>query len=138
MTLLAGKAANLPSVGQTAALRQDCVVLGLAPGRWLVVYDTETTVADEFATDQLFASDHSDAWAVMTVSGAKATDVLQALCPVDMHPVNFVNDTCFQSRIGGSPALVFKNGSDGRYRVFIPRSSARAVLEDICDMAAFL
>jgi heterotetrameric sarcosine oxidase gamma subunit len=131
MTLLCGKPGEtlLPPTNHTRNPRPDCVIYGLAPNRWLVVYGDENGSLTEFASPILYATDHSDAWAGLHVSGKKAADVIQTLCPVDMHPTVFGHGACFQSKLGANPTLVAPT-PDG-FHIFIPRSSARAVLEDI-------
>lgn len=140
ITMLCGKDANanLPSIGTVIGVCPDCQVYGLAPDRWLAVYSVAPDSLNEFACSTVFATDHSHAWAVLRVSGDKALEALQCLCPVDIHPSSFVHGTCFQSRLGKNPALVSHAAgtrSFGSFDIFIPRSSARAMLEDIYDAA---
>ncbi len=136
--LLCGGSDNsaLPATNRIHVLRVDCTVYGLAPDRWLAVYSKGEADPAEFTSTKLFSTDHSGAWASLQVSGHKSQYVLQRLCPVDLHPSVFEEGMCFQSRLGGNPALVRRienvNGSDC-FHVHVPRSSARALLEDLAD-----
>lgn len=130
-----GGEAELPVVSCVSVTRPGCVVFGLAPNRWLVVYDDNEGSLDEFSSTRIFASDHTDAWAVMTVSGGTALEVFQALCPVDMRRFSFSDEHCFQSHIAGSHVLVCKDDLKKGFRIFVPRSSGRAVLENVYSMA---
>jgi len=129
---------NLPPVNRVFDVRPGCMIYGLAPDRWLVVYSNASGDIDEFTSPTVFATDHSDAWAALRMSGGKAADVLQCLCSVDIHPSSFGHGACFQSRLGANPVLLSRSmgaSSLDSFDILIPRSSARAVLEDIHDMA---
>lgn len=140
MVLLSGRdaEASLPTVNRMRAVRLGCVIYGLAPDRWLVAYSAATGDRAEFTSSTVFATDHSDAWAALRLRGHKVADVLQCLCSVDIHPASFGYGVCFQSRLGGNPALVCRSmGTEslGSFDILTPRSSARGMLEDIHDAA---
>jgi len=143
ITILTGKDANtyLPPVNMVLTVRSDCMIYGLAPDRWLAVYSNASGDIDEFTSSTVFAADHSDAWAALRMSGSRAADVLQCLCSVDIHPSSFGHGACFQSRLGANPALVSRSlgtSSLDSFNILVPRSSARAALEDIHDVATRL
>lgn len=114
----------------------------MAPDRWLAVYSSAPStpvqpfehIEYEYPSSKLFSVDHGSAWACLCLAGEKVRDVIQRLCPVDVHPSVFGDGDCFQSKFSGSPVLVDYAGND-EFRVFVPRSSARAMLEDVCDAA---
>ena len=125
---------DLPSTNRIGSIGEGAVVYGLSPDQWLI-FGEYTSVPDMVTTD------HSDAWAVLRVSGDDAIKIMQALSPVDMHPSVFGDDACFQTNFGGNRVLVARTpGAKGVdcYDLIIQRSSARAVLEDVYDMAVHL
>ncbi len=143
MILLSGRdtETKLPPVNQVLVVRLGCMIYGLAPDRWLAVYSGADGCIAEFASPTVFATDHSDAWAALGMSGDRAAGVLQCLCSVDIHPSSFGHGACFQSRLGVNPALVSRSlgtGSLDSFDILVPRSSARAALEDIHDVATRL
>ena len=132
-TLLVGNsdASEWPATNRVGISRNGAVVFGLAPDQWLIA-------GWHSGSPGMYTTDHSHAWVVLRVIGVRASDILQALCPVDLHPSEFGDRMCFQTSFRGNRVLVARTqgiSTTNSFDLVISRSSARAVLEDISDMA---
>jgi sarcosine oxidase subunit gamma len=107
----------LPQTCGEVARRGDRVVLWLGPDEWLIVSDP--TVVDGLpdlaavlraATGGGHAAivDVSANRTVLEVSGARARDVLEKGCPVDLHPRVLADDTAVATTLGRIPVLLWK------------------------------
>lgn len=74
-------------------------------------------------------TDQSDAWAVMTLEGAAAREVLARLVPLDLRPDAFKTGHAARTLLGHMMAVLFRTGAD-RYTVMVFRSMAATAVHD--------
>ncbi len=107
----------LPGTCGEVAQRGELAVLWLGPDEWLVVSDP--TVADgvpdvaaglRAATGGGHAAivDVSANRTVLEVAGARAREVLEKGCPVDLHPRVLADDTAVTTTLARIPVLLWK------------------------------
>ena len=80
-------------------------------------------------------ADQSDAWVMLRLAGPDRRDVLERLCPIDLHPTVFpvgaVARTVFEHL-----ATIVLNESEDAFLLLSPRSSARSFLHELETAAA--
>lgn len=82
------------------------------------------------APDGLAAAvtDQSDAWVMLTVSGAQAVEVLARLVPLDLRPVQV--GQAFRTALNHLPLILIVEG-EGRFTLLTFRSMARTAWHEI-------
>ncbi len=124
---VAGVAAPLPRVPNTASRAASTAILWLAPDAWLVVAE-DVACAQRLATSVSavggYVLDTSHARVVSRVEGAGARTALAQVCRLDLHPRNFAVDACAQTRLAHISALVHRVAED-TFDLYVPRSYAR-------------
>ncbi len=75
-------------------------------------------------------SDQSDAWAVVTLAGPGARDVLARLTPLDLRPNRFKRGHTARTDLRHMMASVTRLGPD-RYRVMVFRGFAETLVHDL-------
>ncbi len=129
---------DLPKVGQVQKTEVKCYILGLAPGRWIAVKENGTLCLKNYIRANCYMTDIESEWAVLSMSGGRAREVIQCLCPVDMYSWEVKSNFCFQSTISLHPVLIVNIGAKEKFHVFMPRSYARSALERIYDTALII
>ncbi|MBM1688763.1 sarcosine oxidase subunit gamma family protein [Sulfitobacter geojensis] len=74
--------------------------------------------------------DQSDAWAVVSVSGAGAVDVLARLVPLDLRAATFKRGHTARSQLGHMNASITRTGADA-FQIMVFRSMAGTLLHDL-------
>lgn len=74
--------------------------------------------------------DQSDAWAVVTLEGAGAEDVLARLVPVDLRATRFKRGHTIRSQVLHMNASITRTGAD-RFMILVFRSMAQTLLHDL-------
>lgn len=74
--------------------------------------------------------DQSDAWAVVSISGAGVEDVLARLVPLDLRAGSFKRGHTARSQLGHMNASITRTGPDG-FQVMVFRSMAGTLLHDL-------
>ena len=74
-------------------------------------------------------TDQSDAWAVLSLTGKKTSDVMDRLCPVDTRALQ--SGDIVRSMIGHMSAIIEKTDSGCKLMVF--RAFARTLLHEVCN-----
>ncbi|MGC1504370.1 MAG: sarcosine oxidase subunit gamma family protein [Sulfitobacter sp.] len=74
--------------------------------------------------------DLSDAWAVVSVSGADAVDVLARLVPVDLRVATFKRGHTARTQLGHMQASITRTGAD-MFQVMVFRSMAGTLVHDL-------
>jgi sarcosine oxidase subunit gamma len=114
-------------------------LLWLGPDEWLVKSTQaaatlapalQSALAAEFAA----VTDVSSAYAVFRLSGARVPAVLQAGCPLDLHPRVFAEGQCAQSHFFKAQSLLWREaGEGGGWMVMFRRSFAEYAMDMLLD-----
>jgi sarcosine oxidase subunit gamma len=127
------------TVAGPAALADGPRVLWLGPDEWLVVAaDGEALVQLRAALEGRSAAvvDVSDSRAVITLSGARARDVLAKGCPLDLHPSVFPPGRCAQSLLAKAHVLLHRIDEAPTFEIYVHRSFADYLWTWLEDAAA--
>ena len=93
--------------------------LWLGPDEWLVVSENQSgadlvvSLADVLGQTHYCATDLSDSYATLRLSGAKARDVLFKLTPLDVHRRVFTQGQCAQTLMAKSHVILDVISDDG-------------------------
>lgn len=115
----------LPGVGKTsgkAALR--CLWAGRA-----TYFLVGETAADPALSKCAALVDQSDAWAVMSLEGAAATEVLARLCPLDLRDSQFKRGQTARSEVAHMMAVITRTTRG--FEIMVMRSFARTAAHHI-------
>ncbi|KIN60400.1 Sarcosine oxidase, gamma subunit [Sulfitobacter noctilucae] len=74
--------------------------------------------------------DQSDAWAVVTLEGAGAVDVLARLVPVDLRDTAFKRGATVRTQVMHMSASITKAGTE-QFRIMVFRSMAGTLVHDL-------
>ncbi len=133
----------LPVAPNTTASSDQLTAFWLGPRSWLLVAESAGSPLADFiekrnalnaAGGALF--DLSASRVAYRIAGVRATDVLAAGCPLDMHPHAFRVGDCAQSVFGRVNALLFKSDDAPTLIIMVARSFARDVWQDLSLAAA--
>ena len=75
-------------------------------------------------------TDQSDAWAVVSLSGADAADVLARLVPVDLRFSEFAENQTIRSQIMHMNASITRTGSDS-FLIMVFRAMAHTLVHEL-------
>lgn len=92
---------------------------------FLIGPDPDSTLAGHFAL-----TDQSDAWAVLRLDGAGATDVLARLCPLDLRNAVFKRGHTARSMIGHMNASITRVGVQA-FDLMVFRSMAATAVHEL-------
>lgn len=121
--------------GPGSAEHEAAAALWIGPRRWLLVADDPGfagRVADAVG-DRARWLDLSDARAVVTITGESARDVLNAGCPLDLHPDVFPDGATATSHFGPITLTLHRRGA--RFDLYVLSSYARHFWEMLTDAA---
>ena len=119
---------DLPTGPRRAAAGSSALV-GIAPGRWLFVQDTDdsTSLAASLAASlggHAAIVDVSDARSVLRLWGPKLRAVLAKGLPIDLHPDRFGLDAAASSMIALIHVQIWQCGDPPCIEIAVPRSYA--------------
>lgn len=83
-------------------------------------------------------TDQSDGWAVLSIGGAGAVDVLARLAPMDLRPTAFPAGQVVRTQVNHMNAVILRVG-EASFEIMVFRSMARTAwheLEDAMHMVA--
>lgn len=75
-------------------------------------------------------SDQTDAWAVMSLSGNDASDVMARLCPLDTNAAVFKRNHAARTLIGHMAAIILRTGADA-FTIMVFRSMAGTAVHEL-------
>lgn len=120
----------LPVDPNTVSVGDGMQALWLGPDEWLIVtpQDEQTAVADALA-DALSgvfssATDITGGQTLITLSGARAREVLAKGCSLDLHPRAFGEGMCAQTIVAGANVLLRWAGPEPSFDLTVRRSFA--------------
>jgi sarcosine oxidase subunit gamma len=79
--------------------------------------------------------DVSASYVAWSLTGSSAAAVLNAGCPLDLHPRAFPAGTCAQSLLGHVGALVYRPDDAERFVVMVARSYSAGAWHDLSTWA---
>lgn len=121
---LTGMAA--PAIGRAAG-----PILGLAPGRWLLVDDDRGwahRLAAAFADGQACVTDLSAARAALRLAGPGILPLMQSHIAFDLHERAFPVGSCAQTQIHHMVVILRRRGLES-FDLLVGRSFARSLLD---------
>ena len=122
--------ARAPIEPNTVSRVGDMLIAWLGPDEWLVVSPPD--VKDGLAAKlqealtglHVSVNDISGGQTIIRLRGARARDLLNKGCPLDLHPRAFGAGQCAQSHIAKSNALIIQVDDRPTYDVVVRRSFA--------------
>ena len=117
-----------PLTPNTTALYADFTLCWLRPDEWLVMIPDADNVATLLAALQQIdghtaATDVSGGYAVISLSGSQARQVLAKGCTLDLHPRQFTTGHCAQSLLAKADVLLIARGEQA-FEIVVRRSFA--------------
>ena len=122
--------ARAPIESNTVSRVGEAAIVWLGPDEWLVISPPDIkdglSAKLEEALAGLHASvnDISGGQTIIRLRGARARDLLNKGCPLDLHPRAFGVGKCAQSHIAKSNALIIQVDDTPTYDVIVRRSFA--------------
>jgi len=135
----------LPVTANTVTGSGDVSALWLGPDEWLVVgpqgteADLEATLRRAFAhfdTSPASIVDVSANRTTIELAGPRARELLEAGCPIDLHPRAFGPGRCAQTVLAGANVIVWQTTAEPRYRLLVRPSFTAYVAAWLLDAAA--
>lgn len=117
----------LPAVGRSsgaAALR----ILWTGQGQYFLV---GAKTASKTLAKSASLTDQSDSWAVMTLEGADAAEVLARVCPIDTRPSAFKRGHTARTELAHMMSVV--SCTSGGFEIMVMRSFARTAAHQLMD-----
>lgn len=133
---------NWPSIGNcTTAANASC--LGLQPDQCFVLLengqkDDQTSAQDTVSALQTVAAvtDQSDAWIIVEISGERVRDALERICPIDLDPERFVENSVARTSMEHLSVIIVRRGEG--FLMLSPRSSADSFLHCVVQSAEYV
>lgn len=131
---------SLPTVPNETTSKDGLTLCWLAPDRWLAVAPATPPARlvarlAEACDGRGAVNDVSSGRTVIRVSGTKAREVLEAGCPLDLHPQSFRPGDCAQSLLGHT-AVLLHAVEPHAIDVFVARGFGRDLWEWLTHHAA--
>lgn len=115
-------------------------IIGTGPGSWLAVHADEPAGWAERLSSDLAAVaavvDQSSSYAILTIGGARASDLLAKGAFIDLHPDAFPPGAVAVTSIAHMDVILWRLDENLTYRLAIFRSSAESFIDWIAANAA--
>jgi len=72
-----------------------------------------------------YTTDQTDAWCILELTGPRARDVLERICPIDLHPLAFSVGALARTIMEHMGSIVLRSGED-TYLLMSASSSAKS------------
>ncbi len=119
---------GLPKTGKTRTSKA-ATLFWSAPGQWLVTGDFDPATLAQTLDGIAAVTDQSDAWAVLHLNGADATNILHRLTSLDINALATGDIARTEvARLAG----ILRPLETG-FEIWLPRSAARWGVEKITD-----
>lgn len=83
----------MPDVGQMATAKDGAILMRMSMDQGFVLFTHDTPDANAVVNAKLkaktYTTDQTDVWCALELSGAKARDALERICPLDLHDAGF-------------------------------------------------
>lgn len=125
-----GYGVDLPAPGKSVETKKGAArLLRLAPDQVFAVFTHAGADAEDVVTkavkNALYITDQTDVWCGLEISGSQALDVLERICPIDLHPSSFDIGDCARTVMEHLGVLILRTGTD-RYLLLSASSSAKS------------
>jgi sarcosine oxidase, subunit gamma len=102
----------------------ECRLLTVAPGEWLLISDTLSALTlseygRELHQKGIAAADLSPGLAAIQIEGSAVPGVLTKGCGLDLHPAIFPVGTCTRTRLAQLPVIVEYIDSKPRFELYV-------------------
>ena len=129
-TLTAAYNLDIPRVG-TAAHAAGVDVLGLTQDQFFILFtgighDPADDVRAKIG-DSGYLVDQSDSWVVVHLSGPRCREMLERICPIDLHDDAFPIGTVARTVMEHLATIIYRN-ENGDFTLLSARSSAASFL----------
>jgi sarcosine oxidase subunit gamma len=127
----------LPQTPNTSTRGEKKALLWLGPRSWLFVGAPGAAPDDFDATREALRAvgaalfDVSASYVAWSLTGSNGAAVVNAGCPLDLHPRAFPAGACAQSLLGHVGALVYRPDDAERFVVMVPRSYSADAWHDL-------
>lgn len=127
-----------PEVGQSTS-GADNTCLGLQDSQVFLLnemsdMDHATLAAD--LSHNAFITDQSDSWVSIKLSGERVIDVLERICPIDLHPNVFTDGSVVRTVMEHLGVIVCRQGD--AFLLLSARSSAESFLHALTQSADYV
>jgi sarcosine oxidase subunit gamma len=132
---------GLPVVPGTTSRGPECSALWLGPDEWLVVGLPGTEdrlcarLSDALGGGLGAVVDVSANRTVIEISGARAREVLEKGCSIDLHPRAFAPGRCAQTLLARAQVVLEQTTDEPAYRLFVRPSFAGYLAAWLIDAA---
>ncbi len=119
---------DLPASANSSASNDDITILWLGPDEWLVVSAPEQaaviaeTLSDALKHVTAAVTDVSDAYAVITLGGHEARDVLRKGTSLNLHPRAFSAGRCAKTLLQDTDVILHQKSEAPLYDIYVARS----------------
>lgn len=124
---------NFSRNGKTGTL-----LIWTQPDQLFLLNNDETPMQEITLRKQLagkaYATDQSDGWAILEISGARALEALERICPVNLHPDVFTEGMAARTVMEHLGVLILRTGPEV-WRLMSARSSAASFLHAVTQSA---
>ena len=121
---------GIPQVGRSAKSNADNVrLLGMARDQIFLLFDDLGGDPLEPVSRELdgvaYLVDQSDSWVILSVEGPRARTALERICPLDLDPTAFREDSVARTVMEHLAVVILRDGDD-RFLLLSPRSTAKS------------
>ena len=125
----------LPDVGKSALSKDGAarvVRTGLDQG--FIIFTHATPDAEPHVAARLkgkaYTTDQTDVWVGLELTGPRARDVLERICPIDLHPDAFAEGDAARTTVEHLGTLIIRTGPDA-FLLMSASSSAESFLHAV-------
>ena len=107
--------AGLPEIGKTAQ-GGDVMLMRLGPDQAFAVFTHPTPDAERVVAGKLngaaYTTDQTDVWCALELSGEGSRDVLERICPLDLHDSAFATGDVARTVMEHLGVIITRSGQD--------------------------
>lgn len=117
-----------PKTSPNVGITEDLSIFWMGPNRWwLVGVEHKLPSVEEFlqnlAAFGVAVTEISEAFAVLTLSGEHARDVLSKGCTIDVHPSATQSESVIQTNLAKAQVVIY-HPKNNNFEIFVRRSFA--------------
>jgi len=121
---------DLPAVGNSTHSKiDDAFLLGMACDQIFLLFDDPggdpVAHVENLLGETAYLVDQSDSWVMLAISGERARDALERICPIDLLPGKFAVGHVARTVLEHHAGIVMRSDT-ARYLLLSPRSSAKS------------
>ena len=124
---------DLPNPGKSN-VNKTYRLIRISPDQAMLVFEHATAdaarVVQQALQGSVYTTEQTDAWVVLTLTGATARTALERLCPLDLHDLAFPVDTAARTVMEHMGAMILREAEDS-FTLMSASSSAASFLHAI-------